>query len=459
MANYKIAVSKDGKKYNIIFKAENEYIARERVHKEWYSILSLQEIFDKKEFWNTFIFEWYKWDEYKHGKIVWDDIFKSYAKLRKDLWYDIKYIYTEEDNILSIEEKTKIVDQLREEYELYYNSWKKDKTVQLKEKLKNDKLNNNKTFNNNIDNFYLKKELDDVNFLLEKVIIKLEEMISSNNLIDLDSQKKEKLKSIYNEIIKLRKSTNISKLREIWELALLKIWKIELNEVEKNKNIENRKLLKETNKLLKKIWSKDQFIEKDKDIQYQINLFIGRLKEFFINIKEIKKETVVDKESHLYIKNLLYLSKYKELYRENTKLIIKNLYKFIYNKDLKEDLYLSRSVIKQNIILLKAKEKWLNISYTYIKKWFNKIIDNILLIFQNLNKLLFIIIILYSIFFIIYINLISYLNVDNYWFNWIFYFIIILLIYIIISISRNIIILLTNFVFLFFIIIFGVINF
>jgi len=34
MANYKIAVSKDGKKYNIVFKAENEALARERVHKE-----------------------------------------------------------------------------------------------------------------------------------------------------------------------------------------------------------------------------------------------------------------------------------------------------------------------------------------------------------------------------------------------------------------------------------------
>jgi len=102
MANYKIAVSKDGKKYNIVFKAENEALARERVHKEWYSILSLQEIFGKKEIWNTFIFEWIKLWEYKQGKIVWNDIFKSYVKLRKDLDYDVKYIYSEEDNNLSI---------------------------------------------------------------------------------------------------------------------------------------------------------------------------------------------------------------------------------------------------------------------------------------------------------------------------------------------------------------------
>ena len=458
MANYKIAVSKDGKKYNIVFKAENEALARERVHKEWYSILSLQEIFGKKEIWNTFIFEWIKLWEYKQGKIVWNDIFKSYVKLRKDLDYDVKYIYSEEDNNLSINEKNKIIEELAEEYNLYYNSWKNNKIDELKDKIKKDELNNIKKVSNNIDNFYLKKELDDVNFLLEKVIIKLEEMISSN-LIKIDSWKKEKLKFIYNEIIKLRKSTNISKLREIWELALLKIWKIELEEVEKNKNKENRELLKETNKLLKKIWSKDQFIEKDKDFQYQIKLITNKIKDFFESIKKEKKETLVDKESYLYIKNLLYLSKYKELYRENTKLILINLLKLIYNKELKDDLFLSRSVIKQNIILLKAKEKWLSISYTYIKKWFAKIIENILLFFQFINKLIFAVVIFYSISFILYINLNIFLSINIYGFNWIFYFIIFLLIYIIISISKNIIILLTNFVFLFFIIIFGVINF
>jgi hypothetical protein len=34
MQNYKLSVTKNGKKYTIIFKAENEKTARERVHKE-----------------------------------------------------------------------------------------------------------------------------------------------------------------------------------------------------------------------------------------------------------------------------------------------------------------------------------------------------------------------------------------------------------------------------------------
>jgi hypothetical protein len=34
MPNYKISVSKDSKRYSIIFKADNEMAARDRVHKE-----------------------------------------------------------------------------------------------------------------------------------------------------------------------------------------------------------------------------------------------------------------------------------------------------------------------------------------------------------------------------------------------------------------------------------------
>ncbi|MDR1988468.1 MAG: hypothetical protein LBQ24_07270 [Candidatus Peribacteria bacterium] len=60
----------------------------------------------------------------------------------------------------------------------------------------------------------MSKELDETNKLIDVVLLKLEKLFSSN--IDYVPQdKKEKLKQIYNEIIKLKKSTNISKLREI----------------------------------------------------------------------------------------------------------------------------------------------------------------------------------------------------------------------------------------------------
>lgn len=454
MSNFKIAVSKDGKKYNIVIKADNDIIARERVHKEWYSILSIEEIFDKHEIWDTFIFEWYKAGEFKHGKIVWNDIFKAYVKLRKDLEYDVTFIYEEWDQEITYEKKSKIIEELKEEYSLYYSSWKREKIDELRDKIKKEKEENKK-----LENFYLKKELEDVNKLLEIVLFKLDKMISWQTTFKLDFNKIDKLKTIHNEIIKLRKSTNISKLREIWELALLKIWTIELHEVELTKNKENQELLKETNKLLKKIWSKDQFLEKNRDIWYQFKYFLNSFKKFINDLKSIKKTEDVDKESHSYIKNLLYLSKYKDYYNENTKLIIKNFYKFIYDKELKEDLLLTRRVIKQNIILLKAKEKWINISYTFVKKWVKKILDIIMNFFSQLNKYIYLVIIIYTFLFLIYFNYLVYFNIDNNNYNWIFYFLIIVLTYIFINLSKNIIFLIINFVILFFIIIFGVINF
>lgn len=454
MFNYKIAVSKDGKKYNIVFKAENEAVARERVHNEWYSILSLELVTDKHDIWETFVFEWYKSWQFKHWKIVWNDIFKAYVKLKKDLEYDIEYIYSESEENLTQEKKIKIIEELKQEYDLYYSSWKKDKVDEIREKIKKDKDDNKK-----LENFYLKKELEDVNKLLEIVLNKLEKMISWQWLIIVDQTKIEKLKIIYNEIIKLKKSTNISKLREIWELALLKIWNIELQEVEKTKNKENRELLKETNKLLKKFWSKDQFLEKDRDIIYQIKYLISIINLYIWNIKNLRKKEEIDKESHSYIKNLLYLSKYKDYYKENTKLIFLNFYKFIYDSELKEELFLKRSVIKQNIVLLKAKEKWLNISYTFLKKWINKLIEAFIWFFQLLNKYVFLIILMYTSLFIVYLNIGFYIDSLEYNYNWIFYFLITIFLYIFIYLSRSLFFLIINFVILFFIIIFGVINF
>jgi transcriptional regulator of NAD metabolism len=57
------------------------------------------------------------------------------------------------------------------------------------------------------------------------------------------------------------------------------------------------------------------------------------------------------------MKNLLYLNKYKQKKSENTKFIIENLFKILFNKNLREETFLSRSVIIQNIRLLRAKEK------------------------------------------------------------------------------------------------------
>lgn len=450
MQNYKISVSKNGKKYTIIFKAETEWDARERVHNEWYSILSVEKISDNTNVWKHFIFKAYtsKW-ELKHWKIVWDDIFKIYVKLRKHLEYKVELLFSEEDNNLSDSEKIKITKYLAEEYDLINNTnLKKTRLEKLREdhnKDKNSKVNN--------DNFYLKKQLDETYKFLDYVIVKLTTLLSDTWTIKLNSDKKEKFKTAYNTILKYKKSTNITKLKEIWELALIKIWELELDEFKEKHNESTKKLLHETNLLLKKIWSKESFVEENKNIKDIIIFF----KTIFKTKKKIVKK--IDKHSHAYIKNILFLKKYKEKLNENNKDIFKNLLKIIFNKDKRIELFITRKVLKQNITLFKAKEKWITYSYTYIKKWFSKILEYIFMLIVNIKNYIFWIVFIYTVFFIFFINY----NYYNYFielnYNGIFYFIIVLFIYLILQLTKNLLLIILNFVILFFIIIFWVVNF
>lgn len=453
MENFKVWVSKDNKRYSIVFKAESESAARERVHKEWYSILSLEKIVDNNELWNTFIFKWFKDWKINNWKIVWDDIFKVYVKLRKNLEYDITEIFPEKES-LSDSQKVDLLEELKEEYNIYYSGNKKEKIDELRDKIKESKEENSK-----LESFYLKKELEDTNKLIDYTLNKLQNLLSWNSWINLENDKLEKLKAVYNEIIKLRKSTNISKLKEIWELALLKVWNIELAELEKNKNKDNRDLLKETNKVLKKMWSKNQFVEKEKDLNYQFEMLISGIKDFFSDLRDKTKIVSVDKHSHSYIKTLLYIWKYKEKYNENTQFIIKNCIKLLFSKSLREETFITRKVIKQNISLLNAKIKGIKFSYTFLKKWFSKFLERILDTSKSIRVYLFSVVIIYLFVFLIYLNYSTYFNFNDYNYDGIFYFIIIILLYLILYFSRSIFLISLNFVFLFFIIIFWVINF
>lgn len=455
MPNYKISVSKDSKRYSIIFKADNEAIARDRVHKEWYSILGIEEINNKENFWNTFIFEAFKWWERKHWKIVWDDIFKVYVNLVKNLEYDVFSIYPEWNEISS-EEKEKILKELKEEYNLFFKWWKKDKIDEIREKIKKEKWEKL-----NLDQFYLKKELEETNKLINHVLKKLESMILWNSILKLDIEQKQKLENIYNSIIKLKKSTNISKLREVWEAALQKIWNLELKVLEETKDEKNRELLKETNKLLKEIWSKDRFIEKDRDISYQFKQFIAYIKDFFKSVKkEDNNKDFIDKETHSYVRTQLYLNKYEEKLREHRIYYWKNFFSLMTNKEKKDMYDIKTSVIKQNIFLLKLKLDWKIFSYSFIIKWLWWFLIWFWDFIDILRKVIFYIIFIYSLMFLLFFNIRSNFY-DNWSYNffWVYFLIILIISYIFMSFPKKIIFIIWNFALFVFIIILWVINF
>lgn len=456
MQNYKLSVSKNGKKYTMVFKAETEKLARDRVHKEWYSILSIEETNVKTDLWNIFLFtvKTKSW-ELKNWKIVWEDIFKIYIKLKKHLEYDVIFLYSEAEKDIDDNSKSKIINDLKEEYNLLF-SWNKKKD----EKNSNKKNSNDGKDKNKMGNFYLKKELEETYKLIQFILDKLEKLLFNKSWIKLDTEAKEKIKTIYNSIIKLKKTTNISKLKEIWELALLKIWKLELNELENHHEDSAKILLKETNSLLKKIGSRQNFIEKDKDISYIIKNLLEKwgifLKSFIKNKKTTNK---TDKNTHSYIKNILFLKRYKQKLKDNNIFILKNLLSLLFSEEKRVDIFIRRKVIKQNITLFEAKEKWMWYSYTSVKKWLNKIIYIILKFIKNIKDYLFIVIFIYTIMFIVLLNINYYYKISNSNFEWLFYFIVVLFIYLILYFTRNLILMILNFVILFFIVIFWVVNF
>ena len=455
MQSYKIAVTKNGKKYTIVFKAETEKIARERVHKEWYSILSIEEVLLKEEIWNIFFFNWYtkEW-ELKNWKIVWEDIFKVYVKLRKHLEYDVKQLFSEKDKELDEISKNKIITDLNDEYKLVYWTKKKKET---NKKVDKDK---SKEHVKSMDNFYLKKELEETNKLIEFVLLKLQNLISNTTEIKLNLEQKEKIKNVYNSIIKIKNSTNIAKLKEVWELALIKIWEIEIIEVEENHTDSSVKLLKETNILLRRLWSKETFVEKSKDVWYIINSFFEGLNTKFINKKNKKsKKEDIDKYSHSYVKNILFLKKYNDKLKESNIYILKNIINFFFNKEDRLNALIRRKVIKQNIIILKAREKGLLFSYTTVKKWVWNLHKIIFWFIKNLKQYLFIVIFLYTLIFLFFINVNFYFNFWKSNYEWIFYFIVLFFIYLILYLTRTLFFIFLNFVILFFIVIFWVVNF
>ena len=151
MKKFKIAVSKGQKKYTLVLKAEHESEAKQRVHKEWYSILSLQEIWDEQQIWHAYSFVWKKDNEVKTGKVMWDELFKVYIKLRKDLWYEISEIYSADIQKPSQEEINKQLRNLEQEYQIYLETL--DKAQKKEKKVTTEKTTTkvDKTQETNID--------------------------------------------------------------------------------------------------------------------------------------------------------------------------------------------------------------------------------------------------------------------------------------------------------------------
>lgn len=397
MPKYKIVASKSQKKYSLIVSADSENEAKEKVHKENYSILSVSEFQEESKIeGNKFIFQVEMNGDIKNGIILGEDIFKVYIKLKDELGYRVIFLYPEGDEAHnSAEKKQKIMDQLIYGYDM------QEKTIKLKEQKQQSE-----------EHFYIKKELDDTYKLIETVLKKLESIIQDHEVYHITQEMSEKLEKIHESLVHIKGSTNLAKLKEIGELALLKIGQIELETLEETKNKESRELLESTNILLKKIGSKQQFIESNKDIK-KIFLDFFRpvwdsfsFKNIFSSEKKEKKEkNMIDTESYNFLKTVLLLEKYNEKLSENTKEMKYQKVLFFNpfaHSDFKEKHLLKRKVIEQNISILKAKKTGSIGSYTSLKKGSLKILESLLITADFLKGLNFLILFLYTFLFSVF---------------------------------------------------------
>ncbi|MFA5917335.1 MAG: hypothetical protein WC850_03835 [Candidatus Gracilibacteria bacterium] len=456
--NFKFIVSKNQKRYDLILQANSEIEARDKLHKEGYSILNVEQIDNLDILGSKFLFTVIKDGDIKNGLIYGEDIFKVYLKLKKEFEYDIISLFNEQDKNKTDAEKKEILKKIEEEYYLFTN--KKDKKEEIQKKIEEKK--ESKKENILEQDFYLKKELEEVYKLNDFVLKKLENIIN-NSFFEIPKEQKEKLIFIYNSLTSIKNTRNITKLKEIIELALIKIGKIELEYLEKTKDKKILILLKETNNLLKSVGSKKQIIEKDKDLVLILKQKYGKIKEFF---EEMKKEEKIglDKETHSYIKTLVLLKKYEEKKHEVDKEYKKYLFslKFLFgnNKEKKESLQLKKIVIDQNISILKAKLQGKLFSYTKIIKGY-KIIENLFINFlEKLISHITFIIVIYSIIFttIITLGYFSFINIEIYT-KGIMLFIYLVIILFLFKLTRGFLTFAFYFVFLIFLNIFFTVNF
>ncbi len=455
MPKYKITASKSQKKYTFVLNAENEILAKKRIHKEGYSILWVELFNETNINKKNFLFKAEKSWEIKKWKVLGNDIFKIYLKLRDWVWYNILELYPEEDKNKDDNYKKNLIKELEEQYNFF--KWTK------KQKKEDNKYIEQKK-EINIDDFYLKKQLEETYKLIDFVLKKVNNFLSNKDY-NIEAERREKLQKLYNTLVKLKSSTNIIKLKEIWEAVLLKIWEIEIEYLEKEKIDKSKIHLQETNKLLKELWSNKRFTPKNKQLENFINNIKFTFKEIFK--KQKKKEKRKKEISYSSLKDKVFLNKYKQKLKQNNVDLLKNFYIFLFpfwkNKQQIEDLLIKREVIKQNIQLLKAKISGNIFSYTKTLKWFHYFLEAIFKFFLFIRNYMFFVVIIYSLLFLIFLNLeyiwwIKSLELSiNY--NWVFYFIMFLFLYFAIYFSRGFYSLVLNFMLILFVYFVWIINF
>ena len=126
MKAFKAICAKNNQKIELLARYETLEEAREDLHKQWYSIIDIQEISEFNENLGVFYFDAIINGSKKTWQIKSNDIFKAYLKLTDDLHYEVIYIYDRKD--AQEKEKILITEKIKESHFIYNQKNKEKET-------------------------------------------------------------------------------------------------------------------------------------------------------------------------------------------------------------------------------------------------------------------------------------------------------------------------------------------
>jgi hypothetical protein len=388
MKTFRTTCAKNNQKIELIVKYNSLEEAKESLHKQWYSIVEIVEISESVLDSGVFYFEAIIDGTKKNGQIKSNDIFRAYKKLVEDLHYQIISIYDNKD--ADEKEKTLITARVKESFYIFKSSQKEvKKEISQKEKISDATPQTQETL------LFIQKELEKYYSLIDKIIEKIEIILSTYTL-DIAQETKEKLTRIISSLRQVKNITNLDKLRIVGEAALLKIGEVELSLIEKNITSEKKQFLTETNKLLGDFWSHKQIKPQTEDIWIKLQKI---LKDFYTDFFAPKKQEItLNKNSYAYLKTIREIIIYKQKLSQTNSQIFKNIFTFHTTENKK--LQLKKRLIIQNITILQNKVQNKKFSYTQLVKGFEYYRDVILFLIQSIGNVVLFAIFLYSLVFL-----------------------------------------------------------
>lgn len=388
---FQATCSKWNKKLILTLTANDVNQARNTLHSQWYSIIEIHENLE----WPTTGGNFFYFDAKVNGilqswKIQSTDIFKSYKKLTEDLRYEIIYIYTNE--WMPEEAKKLITAKVKDGYRLYRESLGDDMDMEDEKKTRTEDQKEMEEIS-----WEVLREIDRYWKIIDSSIEKIQHLFLKYHKIILPEQKT-KLESLENTFIQTKWTKNIWKIRTTIENWLRIIWETELSLLKAWMTGDKEDFLKETNALLREVWSKEK-IESKEDKESSLEYKLNHLFSWSNKTETVEKKAKRDVNSFMYFKNKRELDIYKKKLNSTEVEILKSLFSFNFSQLQK--LFLKRKLISQNIEIIFNRINNRNISYTKMIHGIEYYVANFFAIIELISNILFYAIFIYSIIYII----------------------------------------------------------